>query len=303
MEKLRQVTDPDYYVQRSKQISEGDYNVMILSMDYQFNSPHSIRWHWHNEIEFYYQVAGSAYITCEGHNILVSEGEIVFINQQTKHFVTPQNPDQCIFHNILVHPQFIFGFGQLDMEQKYISPVLLCNALRYLHLTKDHPLYELFFHHCTEILILNKNADPGYELLTKSSLLILWKALFDTVHTLEPNNLRKTASQDEQRVKDAILYIQEHFTEPITLDDIANSIMVSKSECCRCFKRALDVTPFEYLMKYRITESTKQMHRKRNESISEIAGNVGFNNTSYFNKIFKKYMGCTPTEYRKNQKK
>ncbi|MBQ7943635.1 MAG: helix-turn-helix transcriptional regulator [Lachnospiraceae bacterium] len=303
MEKLHQVTDPDYYTRRSKQISEGDYNVMILSMDYQYNSPHSIRWHWHDEIELYYQVSGDAYLTCEDQSFLVSEGEIVFINQHTKHFITPSDPDQCIFHSILVHPHFIFGFGQLDMEKKYIQPVLLCNALKFLHITKEHPLYELFFQHCTEILFLNENAEPGYELLTKSSLLILWKALFDTVTTLEPNNLRKTSNQDEQRVKDAILYIQEHFTEQISLDDIANSIMVSKSECCRCFKRTLDVTPFEYLMKYRIMESTRQMNRKRSESISEIAGNVGFNNTSYFNKIFKKYMNCTPTEYRKNQKK
>ena len=303
MEKLHQVTDPNYYTQRSKKISSSDYTVMILSMDYQFNSPHSIRWHWHDEIELYYQVSGNAYFTCEDYNFLVSEGEIVFINQQAKHFITPEDPEQCIFHSILVHPCFIFGFGQLEMEKKYIQPVLLCNALKYLHLSKSHPLYELFFEHCTEILLMNETEEPGYELLTKSSLLILWKALFDTVNTLAPNNLRKTSSQDEQRVKDAILYIQEHFTEPITLDDIANSIMVSKSECCRCFKRALDVTPFEYLMKYRIMESTKQMNRKRSESISEIAGNVGFNNTSYFNKIFKKYMNCTPSEYRKNQKK
>ena len=70
--------------------------------------------------------------------------------------------------------------------------------------------------------------------------------------------------------------------ETVTLEDISSSIMVSKSECCRCFKRTLNVTPFEYLMKYRILESTKRMHRKPLDSISEIAGSVGFNNTSYY---------------------
>ena len=91
--------------------------------------------------------------------------------------------------------------------------------------------------------------------------------------------------------------------ETVTLEDISSSIMVSKSECCRCFKRTLNVTPFEYLMKYRILESTKRMDRKPLDSISEIAGSVGFNNTSYYNKIFKKYMDCTPTEYRNTIKK
>lgn len=56
-------------------------------------------------------------------------------------------------------------------------------------------------------------------------------------------------------------------------------------------------------MRYRIMESAKYMYRKTHESISEIAGIVGFNNTSYFNKVFKKTMGCTPTEYRQSLRK
>ena len=88
--------------------------------------------------------------------------------------------------------------------------------------------------------------------------------------------------------------------EPLTLDKIADSILVSKSECCRCFKRAIGLTPIEYLMKYRIMESAVRMKQKESESISEIAGTVGFNNTSYYSKVFKKMMGCTPSEYRQS---
>ena len=139
--------------------------------------------------------------------------------------------------------------------------------------------------------------------MTKSVLLRIWYQLYKMSTTLVSGSVPKTAVQDEQRVKQAILYIQEHFMETVTLEDIAGSIMVSKSECCRCFKRTLNTTPFEYLMKYRIMESTKRMHRKPQESISEIAGSVGFNNTSYYNKIFRKYMDCTPTEYRNSIKK
>ena len=100
-----------------------------------------------------------------------------------------------------------------------------------------------------------------------------------------------------------MVYIQEHFMESVTLDDIAGSILVSKSECCRCFKRTTGLSPIEYLMRYRIMESAKHRHRQTHEYISEIAGAVGFNNTSYFNKIFKKYIGCTPTEYRQSLRK
>ena len=78
------------------------------------------------------------------------------------------------------------------------------------------------------------------------------------------------------------------------------AISSRESECCRCFARTLQMTPFEYLMKYRILEATKKMIEtiKNPMSIADIALSVGFNNVSYFNKLFKKFLGCTPTYYR-----
>ena len=295
-------SDPDYYLKRSQTIQQNDYSVEVLHMDFTQSDSAMIRWHWHDEIELDYIAHGQTYITCDEHSFLAKEGDLVFINQNTKHFFTPAVDEGYILKPILVHPKFIFGFGQLDMEKKYITPVLHHTDLRYLHLTPSDALYDSFIVLTKQILQLNEAKTPGYELLTKAAILQLWKLLYDVTLTKENAPAAKSTLQDEQRVKQAILYIQEHFTESISLDDIASSILVSKSECCRCFKRTLRVTPFEYLMKYRITESTKRMHRKSQESISEIASSVGFNNTSYYNKIFKKYMNCTPTEYRNSIK-
>ncbi|MBQ3037428.1 MAG: helix-turn-helix transcriptional regulator, partial [Lachnospiraceae bacterium] len=129
---------------------------------------------------------------------------------------------------------------------------------------------------------------------------------FNTCATLSTRETKKqvSLSHDEIRIIDAIAYIQEHYAELVTLDDIADSIHVSKSECCRCFKRAVNITPFEYLMRYRILQAADKILQNDREmtSISELASSVGFNNTSYFNKLFKKYFNCTPTEYRKLSK-
>ena len=105
-------------------------------------------------------------------------------------------------------------------------------------------------------------------------------------------------------MKEAILYIEEHYSENITLDDLAASIHLSKSECCRCFKRTLQLTPFEYLMKYRIfrAASILQMNVPAPRSMSALAFSVGFNNASYFNKVFKQYLHCTPSEYKRKIK-
>lgn len=295
--------DPDYYVKRSRNLLQNDYPIEISCLNFTQTDPLLIRWHWHEEIELEYIISGQVYVTCEEENILASQGDLVFINQNVRHFITPVQTDGCLLYSIVVHPTFIFGFGQLELEKKYIAPVLHDSALKHIHITKDSPDYENYLSEIREILSLNDLKEDGYELLTKSVLLRIWYQLYKMSTALVSGSVPKTAVQDEQRVKQAILYIQEHFMETVTLEDIAGSIMVSKSECCRCFKRTLNTTPFEYLMKYRIMESTKRMHRKPQESISEIAGSVGFNNTSYYNKIFRKYMDCTPTEYRNSIKK
>ena len=108
----------------------------------------------------------------------------------------------------------------------------------------------------------------------------------------------------EARAKEAIRYIEEHYANPISLDDIAASIHVSKSECCRCIRRCMKMTPFEYLMKYRIfrAASILQMNVPAPRSMSALAFSVGFNNASYFNKVFKQYLHCTPSEYKRKIK-
>lgn len=295
--------DPDFYQKRTKSLLQTDYPLSVLDFDFTESDPFVIHWHSHEDIELIYLLKGQAYVTCEQDNIFADEGDIVFINQNINHFFTPTNPEGCMVRSIIVHPSFIFGFGQIEMEKKYITPVIHDASMKYLHITSADSYYEIFRTHVEAIIKQNAEKISGYELLSKASILYIWKQLFDLSLQDQLAPTRKTAAQDELRVKQAILYIQEHYMESITLDDIAASILVSKSECCRCFKRTLNITPFEYLMKYRILASTKKMHSKTLESISEIAGSVGFNNTSYYNKIFKKYMNCTPTEYRSSIKK
>ena len=87
----------------------------------------------------------------------------------------------------------------------------------------------------------------GYELMTKSNLCKLWIWLLN-LKNKDSGNAKQTSIIDENRVKQGILYIHEHYNENITLDTIAENIHLSKSECCRCFKRAASLTPFEYII-------------------------------------------------------
>ena len=94
-------------------------------------------------------------------------------------------------------------------------------------------------------------------------------------------------------------YIDVTFFEALKLEDIAAKIHVSRNECCRAFKRVIGMSPVDYLIRRRVFEAAKIMYKDplQVDSVSELAINVGFNTISYFNRMFKRYMLCTPTEF------
>ncbi len=239
-------------------------------------------------------------------NIPLAPGEGFFLNQNQLHSIRSADKEACTLHTLKFHPSFLFGYGKTGMSAKYLTPVLSSPFLHFLILKKqDDATKEMLrlaqdtYFYCTEKKF-------GYELAVKSLLCCFWKLLlpFATPRKGAVTELPHV-SMDSARIKEAILFIEKKHMEPLTLEEISASIHVSKSECCRCFRRSLGLTPFEYLMKYRIFESTRKIMRgdEAAKSISTLAASVGFNSTSYYNKLFKKYLNCTPTEYIKSIQK
>jgi len=261
-----------------------------------------IRWHWHLEIEIIIINHGEAYFMSDDQKILLTAGEGILVNQNVMHTIQPADENaNCSFYSVVFHPAFLFGYGNTVMSSKYLVPVISSPALRIMRLNEQDTHLEQIMDLTNNVIAANLTKKYGYELIIKSYLCRLWLLLLDSVI---PQNIIKTKentiSTDEARVKDAILYIELHFHEPITLEQLAASIHISKSECCRCFKRTLQVSPIEYLMKYRIFRATQMLQRGDPEaqSMSLLAFSVGFNNASYFNKVFRQFLGCTPSEYK-----
>ena len=98
-----------------------------------------------------------------------------------------------------------------------------------------------------------------------------------------------------------MVYIQEHYAEKITLEELAEQIHLCRSESCRLFKRYMNASIFDYLLDYRVERSLPLLRDDRLD-VTQIAGMTGFSNPAYFAKIFRRKMGCTPFQYRKKQR-
>lgn len=92
-------------------------------------------------------------------------------------------------------------------------------------------------------------------------------------------------------------YIQEHLSEDISRNDIAKAVFLHPDYISSIFHKETGSTLTDYIMTERI-ECAKERLRYTRESISEVALNSGFSNTSYFSKIFKRAEGITPKQYR-----
>ncbi len=94
-----------------------------------------------------------------------------------------------------------------------------------------------------------------------------------------------------------ISYLNTHYAEPITLDDILSRVPMSRSTLRRNFLRATGTNPIDYLLKLRFDHACSML-RESEQSVSEIALAVGFNDSNYFTRIFRKFIGVTPRDYR-----
>ena len=101
------------------------------------------------------------------------------------------------------------------------------------------------------------------------------------------------------KLRDAVLYIEGHYTENMTLSDISANAGINHTTLTALMKEELGCTAIEYLMKYRITVAKKQLAFTE-VPIKDIANMVGFKTVQHFGRIFKEITDTTPAEFRKS---
>lgn len=292
----------DYYAEHTNK----EYPVGVYYIDLNKMIMDSVRLHWHSEIEIDLVKTGTALYNLGEECIEVEAGSAIVINEGRIHSIDNKYPDRdCVVISLLFNIGYLFDKNGSFLSAKYKEPITGNQALVYALFTPDTKFGREGIDCINSLMKNNLDKKYGYEILTKSLLCSIWMQLLDLSLKESDSKVNVLSILDEERVKYAISYINANYSGALTLDEIAGSVHLSKSECCRCFKRATNMTPFEYLMKQRILESARKMQRNDpiSNSIAELAESVGFNNASYYNKIFKKFFGDTPTKSKEKLKK
>lgn len=267
------------------------------------NEPKDIRgegWHWHTEAEFLLVLEGKIRCGSNGEQYILKEGEGIFINCGALHMAGTHSGN-CKGKSVsfVFLPKFISGDDRGLLYQKYVKPMAEDPGFKGCVLRRETDWQREVLECLKKVYIYCREEKWSGELLVRNALSRAWGILAEQERPESGIYAEKsTDGKYEQRVKKILEYIEGHYADYITIEDMARQVNISRTECFRSFQRITGQTPLEYLTFYRLSQAAYKL-RDTDSSITEICISSGFSQPSYFGKKFREYYGVSPLKYRK----
>ena len=253
---------------------------------------HCIEWHWHREFEFLYVESGKVLCGIGEKQIILSEGDAIFINSKILHRFYASSGG--VIPNFVCMPEFIAPENSL-VYKKYILPIISSN-MSFQCFQIAEPWQARIIQIMIKIMKTQEN-EKIRELSTLSLLQDLWLIFYENVKLLDKEKMQTVDETAQKRVQLMMQYIHENYNHELSLDEIASHIGISKSTALNLFQRFLHITPVSYLIGYRL-QAASWLLKNTNKKVKSIAYESGFHNVDYFCRLFKKRYHLTPSEYR-----
>lgn len=252
-----------------------------------------IPWHWHEEMEMVYLEKGQMEIKIPSESFFLQKGDCVMINSNVLHYGAAVG--ECELHSLVFSPALITGNEDFVFAQKYMRPLLACHSFcGYWIKAGNHEDVARWF--CCAFEALEKECF-GYEFIVREKLSLICLFLYGELK-LQEDAGDGPLNQDNLRIRKMLAWIHKNFAEDLTVSEIAGAADISERECLRCFQKTIQLSPIQYLLKYRVMQGAEMLSGNPAGSISEIATLCGFDSPSNFSKIFKRFYKCTPREFR-----
>lgn len=254
--------------------------------------------HWHDEMEFIYIKKGNGIVSVDQHHYSVSAGDLILICPRQLHSIEQYRQEAMEYENI------IFRLSLLDSRQpsdtawnKYLAPIEQRDAVLPVILSPHMRAYASIAACIDQIDDIRRTFPLGFEMLIKGKLFELFFLLyeFQLVSLLAPSSSPNQKVQDKKR--QIVKYMEQHYSENLSIQTMAEACGFSQSHFMKFFKNTFGTTFTSYLNDYRLTMASRLLVSSE-DSILTVAMESGFNNLSYFNRIFKKKFGKTPREFR-----
>lgn len=258
----------------------------LIKCRYKTN-PHNMQFHFHNNYEIIYVTDGQAQITVSGMKILMSKGDMLFLNKNANHNV-------CITQT--PYNRYVATISSKEFDKHFAASDLF-SLFRYSPNQNHHHIQTTNFFNIThlfdKIILESQKAPDSYtdELITsylREILIYAWRLSGD-----------KFIINDD--IKSKVFKVQNilenNYQTNITIEEICKTLYISTYYLTRNFTKHIGISPKQYLIHIRLNNAGKLL-KNTSMPIAEIAEKSGFQSTSNFIAYFKKYFGITPRKFR-----
>ena len=246
--------------------------------------------HWHAHVEVLLLLEGTMMIGIGEQQYCIHPGDMLLVNSSDIHDTKGIGTIQTILLQIPYDylDSFISHFELVRFQEFYDHTQLL-----------NHPQFQMMINALYAMQAIYQAHADGYELLFTSYLHQFLHALYVAFRSEPlptPNSQKYTA-----RLKEILSYINQHYQETITLQDMADKTSLNPEYFCRMFKRYTGTTLLEYINQVRLMHIHDELLHTT-DTITDILERNGFSNYKVFSRMFHETYKCTPSALRSQNK-
>lgn len=232
---------------------------------------------WHENLEVQICTKGEGYVLLDGNKFKIKKGDTIIVNSQVMHYTGT------------------------DTELNYACLIIDSDFCKQSDIDHTSLTFQALFYDNDFLSVYDKFREIFNDTKNICHIAKLKRELLNILINLRENhtvNLSPKTIQNDtfKTVQGAIKYIRDNYGKKIYIEDITNMLLINKYSLSHEFKKITGQTLVSYLNSYRCKKASEFIQEGKN--VSEAAMLCGFNNMSFFTKVFKKYSGSLPSEYK-----
>ncbi len=252
--------------------------------------------HTHNYIEVIYMCAGCTHHVIDGEDVILKEGELLFLNQKAEQEIYPAAENDIAVNFIILPEFFDYGLRLMGEDKNLLKDFFIdClmgkkQALGYLHFRVADilPIQNL-----VENLIWTIwNKQPNRRSIHQVTMGLLFLQLLNHIERMETNS----GNSGQKLMLDVLGYIEEHYRDG-ELNQLAELLNYDVYWLSKEIKKLTGRNYIELVQEKRLSQAAYLLDNT-NMSVMNVGLSVGYDNLSYFHRIFQKAFGMTPRKYR-----
>ncbi len=251
--------------------------------------------HWHPDFEIATAEFGGLDYQVGGEHIKLEAGDSIFVNGNILHGIkqvlgnVPDPMPNIVFSGTLIASE------ASTIYQKYILPIAQCNSLPFIVFRDSDPFHREINCSIKDIYRQIREKNECYELVVQRNINRIFEFISCNFNELPKTEATRIQINNQIRLQKMLTYIYENYAESVTLEDIAKSADLSRSEAGRCFHKYMGCSPVDTLIQYRL-QMAHQLLIEKTQTLQQISYACGFNSVNYFSRQFKKRYGYSPSQ-------